>query len=267
MNAGRDFSKVSPLVWHSQKFGRLRDHVSRYLYLYFLTSPHSNPAGCYDLDEAYALADTRLDPETYHRALSELQRVALVAVDNPVDNSAGSTISVLIENWCSFNAPANAGHAMAIIGALKAVSSHDLKAKRLQELKQIIKTNRLTQDSRLGLKLSRLLDTVSDTVPTPLLDPLDTVSRHKDSDIDSDRDRETQTETETEESQDTARAHVRAHARETQPSSLAAAPPNGAAREPEKNKKAEPDPKADDPDWIDPRLETGFLRKTKGHNS
>lgn len=213
-------------MWHSKKFGRLRSLEARYLYLYLLTSPHSNPAGCFDLDEAYALADLRIDSAAYQRALAELEIVRLVsvdkAVDNPVDNPGGSTLTVLVENWCAFNVPANAKHAMKILDELNTVSSAPLKAQRFQEFKDLIEGGRLGNDRQSGDALVRLVRKLAASSQL--------ASTTKTLDVDSDSQTETETETSIESQDYRARVHARDAARNG-----AAAPLATAKAKPEDN--------------------------------
>lgn len=55
--------------------------ASKYLYLYLITSPHSNIAGCYALPDAIVMAETGLDRDTIIESLKELIDKKLVCYD------------------------------------------------------------------------------------------------------------------------------------------------------------------------------------------
>src|SRR5262245_26949974 len=62
-------------------FRGLLSDDARLLYLYLLTSPHVNSAGCYVLPEEYACADLKWAPERYHAARIELVENEMVCFD------------------------------------------------------------------------------------------------------------------------------------------------------------------------------------------
>ena len=95
----RDFCKVSPSVWKSRKFRALKaDSDARLAYLYILTNPHTNSAGCYDLPAAYACADLEWEMERYAKAIDSLSIAGLVLFD-------GNESTVLVTNWIKFQFP------------------------------------------------------------------------------------------------------------------------------------------------------------------
>jgi hypothetical protein len=99
----RDFTKVLPTLWHDEDFKSLPLDIHRYLYLYYLTSPHQSSAGCYRLPDGYAVEDLGWELEKYRSArdvLSERQRISF----DP------ATSEVLIEGWFKDNPPDNPNH-------------------------------------------------------------------------------------------------------------------------------------------------------------
>lgn len=147
----RDFSKVGCSVWHSRKFRSLRkDHTARYLYLYLLTNPHSNSAGCYNLPEGYPMADMELDLPAYREAMERLSRAGLIRLDEAME-------TVLITNWVRFNEPTNAKHAIGILTQLDEASSEELKTQRFQEYEEVIAARKLLNDKAGGAPLERLM--------------------------------------------------------------------------------------------------------------
>ena len=56
----REFSKVSPAVWQSERFHSLPSDDGRYVHLYLLTNDHQNSAGCYRLPDGLRLLGSAL---------------------------------------------------------------------------------------------------------------------------------------------------------------------------------------------------------------
>jgi hypothetical protein len=139
----REFSKVYRNVWKSRKFRRLTNDDARLCYLYLLTNPHANSAGCYDMPEGYATADLEWSSERYHKAQLSLIEVGLIAFDEADE-------TVLITNWVKFNEPTNGRHAAGMLAQLDEVSSLKLKLQRFQEFAEVIKAKRHDQDKLSG---------------------------------------------------------------------------------------------------------------------
>lgn len=127
----RDFSKISPSVWKSKKFRALPDDSARLVYLYLLTCPHGNSAGCFDLDPTYACTDLRISDKAYTKAIEAMCAVSLISYDHTEN-------SIYLSNWATFNAPTNAKHAMGLISQLDRASSVRLKALALEDFKAVI---------------------------------------------------------------------------------------------------------------------------------
>lgn len=122
----RDFSKVSPSVWRSKKFRKLAEDVSKLVYLYLLTCPHGNSAGCFDLDPAYACTDLGIDEKAYRKAINSLCKVSLIEFDDDEN-------TVFLVNWATFNEPTNPKHAMGLLAKLDSASSPRLKQRALED--------------------------------------------------------------------------------------------------------------------------------------
>jgi hypothetical protein len=118
----RDFSKVSPQVWASERFNTLAGDGARLAYLYLLSNGHQNSIGCYRLPVAYACADMGWGPEKYVAALKALIAAELVEADQ-------GTREILILRWFRHNPPTNTKHAM---GAFRLVAK--VAAPRLREV-------------------------------------------------------------------------------------------------------------------------------------
>lgn len=143
----RDFSKVSLNLWSSQKFEAIRDSDAlRLLYLYILTSPHSNSAGCYNLKYGYGSSDLHWDVEAYRKAIDSLCDTGLIDFDK--DDQ-----TVLIANWVAFNEPTNAKHALGMLKDLERAKSVNLKTIRFWEFDAVIREKRYEKDSVLSAKM------------------------------------------------------------------------------------------------------------------
>ena len=116
----RDFSKVSPAVWHSQRFNSLPSDDGRYLYLYLLTSSHQTSAGCYQLPDGYACSDLQWPLKRYTAARQQLVEADLIRFDS-------ETGVVLITRWFKHNPPMSESHLTGIERVLERISSDSLR--------------------------------------------------------------------------------------------------------------------------------------------
>ena len=112
----RDFSKISPALWHSQRFNTLPSDDGRYLYLYFLTCEHQNSAGCYRLPDGYACHDVQWPQERYQKARSQLIDAELIGFDDACS-------VVMICRWFKHNPPMNEKHLIGIERILEKLPS------------------------------------------------------------------------------------------------------------------------------------------------
>ena len=112
----RDFSKISPALWQSQRFNTLPSDDGRYLYLYFLTCEHQNSAGCYRISDGYACDDLQWPQERYLKARSQLIAADLIAFDY-------DCLVVMICRWFKHNPPMNEKHFIGIERVLEKLPS------------------------------------------------------------------------------------------------------------------------------------------------
>jgi hypothetical protein len=115
----RDFSKVSPAVWQSNRFNGLPSDDGRYLYIYLLTNEHQTAAGCYRLPDGYACTDLRWLAERYARAREEL-----VASDMIVFDATSRVIG--IKRWFKHNPPMSKDHLTGIVRYLTKLPSDEI---------------------------------------------------------------------------------------------------------------------------------------------
>lgn len=93
-NNGR-YSQIYTKIWNDEKFRQLSPESQR-LYLYVLTSPHSNMAGYYLLPKTYIERDMVTLPKGLDKPLGELLDKGLVRYDE------GSSV-ILIPNYFRYN--------------------------------------------------------------------------------------------------------------------------------------------------------------------
>lgn len=99
----REFSKISPAVWQSQRFNSLPSDDGRYLYLYLLSNRHQNSAGCYMLPDGYACTDLGWEPDRYQAARRMLVDADMIHFD-------AETSELMIARWFKHNPPMNQSH-------------------------------------------------------------------------------------------------------------------------------------------------------------
>ncbi len=138
----REFNKVSTTLWRSRKFRSLPDDAARLAYIYLLTCPHGNSAGCFDIHPMYACADLGWLPEAYGKAIDSLSKAGLIEFDE-ADNT------VLIVNWDEFNEPTNPKHAIGLIAQLQQASSDALKLKAFQAFSARFRAKGFDRDASL----------------------------------------------------------------------------------------------------------------------
>lgn len=118
----REFTKISPTIWQSRRFRSLRSDDDRYLFLYLLTCPHINSAGCFWLPDGYALRDLGWSRDRYEKARHSLHEAGLIDFDLEEE-------CVLIERWYRHNLPMNKSHRKGTLIQLGKVPSERLREK------------------------------------------------------------------------------------------------------------------------------------------
>jgi hypothetical protein len=129
----RDFSKVSPSLWHSERFNNLASDDARFAYLYLLTCEHQTSAGCYRLPDAYAAADLRWSIDRYQRSRAELATAGLINFDTVAS-------VMMITRWFRFNPPMNEKHLKGIRHILERLPSEQIWADASIELDEFLQT-------------------------------------------------------------------------------------------------------------------------------
>lgn len=116
----RDFTKLSPRIWQSDKFRGLPDDATRLAYLYYLTSRHQESSGVHNIPDAYAAADLGWPFDTVVTARKALMQSGLLHYDE-------ATHEAFINDWFKFNPPMSISHATGIRRFLEKVESDALR--------------------------------------------------------------------------------------------------------------------------------------------
>ncbi len=125
----RDFSKVSPQIWDSERFRNLPDDSVRLAYLYLLSNGHQNSIGCYRLPSAYACADLDWPAAKFEIVEKALVDATLVDVDF-------GTREVWIPLWFKHNPPTNPKHAQGAFRLVDKIISTRLRETVTEELQR-----------------------------------------------------------------------------------------------------------------------------------
>jgi hypothetical protein len=141
----RDFSKVSPALWQSERFNGLPSDDGRYLYVYLLTNEHQTSAGCYRLPDGYACSDLRWLPERYANARSQLIEADLIKFD------AGAQV-IMITRWFKHNPPMNEDHHIGIVRILERLPSETIASEALQALENSLESIRAEKAAKMAQK-------------------------------------------------------------------------------------------------------------------
>ena len=162
----RDFSKISPAVWQSQRFNNLPSDDGRYLYLYFLTCEHQNSAGCYRIPDGYACDDLRWPPERYVAARKQLVEADLIHFDE-------ESHVVMVCRWFKHNPPMNEKHFIGIECILERLPSASIREAALSALNEAMETREAEKVASLHRRKKPALVPAND-VPTAMPERLRT---------------------------------------------------------------------------------------------
>ena len=105
------YTKIHTQIWNDEKFIRLSPEQQR-LFLYILTSPHSNIIGYYVLKKTYIQGDLEVLPKDLAKDLAKLCSVGLISYDDDLQ-------MVLIHNWVKHNPITNPNQKIASHKILK----------------------------------------------------------------------------------------------------------------------------------------------------
>lgn len=158
------YSKIDAKFWGDEKVLNLSPEA-RYLFLYFLSTPHRNVLGCYQLPMSYALEDTQLSADSFSKAWDELIKSGMVSYDN-------ETRMVLIKNFLRYNSLDGPKQVTGAITKLKDLPRTklfkqlitSLQAQDKSELDALIIAIRESQQAVADTQHDRISDTLSNTL-------------------------------------------------------------------------------------------------------
>lgn len=104
------YQKIESKIWHDEKFKKLSDDA-KILFLYFLTSPHSNILGAYVLPKEYIIADLKWSSKRLSKPFAELLKSELCFYEN-------STELLLVANHLKHNPIENPNQAKSAAKSL-----------------------------------------------------------------------------------------------------------------------------------------------------
>ena len=125
----REFSKVSPALWGSERFTALPSDDARFVYLYLLTCEHQTSAGAFKLKDGYATDDLKWEASRYHTARQQLVQADLIHLDETAS-------VILITRWFKHNPPMNESHFRGIAKVIQKLPSITLASEAQVELQQ-----------------------------------------------------------------------------------------------------------------------------------
>ena len=100
------YIKIATKIWRDEKFSRLSKE-GKLLYMYILTSHHSNMAGYYVLPELYIMEDLKWKRKTLEKGLKELFQKGLV-------NQCSESHVVLVPKYFKYNLVENSNQAKGV---------------------------------------------------------------------------------------------------------------------------------------------------------
>jgi len=176
------YTTVESIIWHDEKFRSLPEDA-RMLFLYLLTSPHSNMLGIFYLPKLYACSDLQWEPERYQRGIDTLCDTLLIEVDKDI---------VWIKNYLKHNPIKGPKQITGAVNKLMTLPDTKLIGPFMKNLEK-----HLLEDD---VKLFKELYTKPYDIPIGY--PIDTLCDTP-SIADTDTDPETETDTDTESETDT----------------------------------------------------------------
>ena len=172
------YTTVESIIWHDEKFRSLPEDA-RMLFLYLLTSPHSNMLGIFYLPKLYACSDLQWDPERYQRGIDTLCHTLLIEVDKDI---------VWVKNYLKYNQIRGPRQVTGAVNRLMSLPDTKLIGPFMKNLEKHLLEDDLKLFKELYTKPYEYpSDTLSDTLcDTPSIAGTDTVT---DTDTESASDR------------------------------------------------------------------------------
>ena len=115
---GIRYIRIASKFWQDEKVKELSDDA-RVLYLYILTSPHSNMIGYYILPKPYVAYDLNWSMERLEKPFAELLRMGLIKYCEQSD-------IVLVPNFLKYNTIQNSNQAKGAVNRLSMLPANSL---------------------------------------------------------------------------------------------------------------------------------------------
>ena len=163
----RDFSKISPAVWGSDRFNKLPSDDARYLFMYLLTCEHQTSAGAFRLKDGYATDDLKWDAPRYHVARRQLVEADLIHFDEAAS-------CILITRWFKHNPPMSESHFIGIERQLERLPSQaiwEAASQAANEAWELVKAAKLAKDIKSGKVAPNASDGQHGAIPERLQTP------------------------------------------------------------------------------------------------
>lgn len=162
------YTTVESIIWHDEKFRSLPEDA-RMLFLYLLTSPHSNMLGIFYLPKLYACSDLQWDPERYQRGIDTLCHTLLIEVDKDI---------IWVKNYLKHNQIRGPRQVKGAVTRLMSLPDTKLIGPFMKNLEKHLQEDDLKLFKKLYTKPYEYpSDTLSDTLcDTPSIADTDTVT-------------------------------------------------------------------------------------------
>ena len=128
MSVDSRYIRIATKFWQDEKARRLSDDA-KLLYLYVLTSPHSNMAGYYVLPKPYVVYDLQWLPERLDKAFNELLRMGIIKYCEQND-------VVFIPNFFKYNPIQNRNQAVGVARRVSELPANTLQKDFLAAVKR-----------------------------------------------------------------------------------------------------------------------------------
>lgn len=155
----RDFTAVSPRLWHSRRFQALPDCDARLAFLYLLSGPHQTCAGYSRVPDEYGAGDLGWDVARYQKAQRAIVDSGLVIADD-------STSELFIDGWFPFSGALGQKNQVGIDKILARIHSPSIVDEISRQLEADIlrRTDREREESER--KAKRVTGTIYDGANT-----------------------------------------------------------------------------------------------------
>lgn len=119
----REFCKLNISIWNSKRFRKL-DEIGKVFYLYCLSSPSGNSAGCFVLPIGYMMTDLQWNESRVLDALKKVVDTTLIDYDYQEN-------VIFIDRWFDYNPPTNPNHSIKVFSDTLSIPFTPLKLKTL----------------------------------------------------------------------------------------------------------------------------------------